>query len=510
MSTFPAAVVSLAVLAAAGAGPAWALAGPRWVTVPLAPLAGALLAALSATATLAVGGAVVVWFVVLALVALAAAVAHHRRPGRPQPLETPDAPHPPAPADQGSAGRRWVGTAGGLVVLAAAAWSLLPLRVPTVGFDARTTWLLHAVWFSEGHGAALAALRNPALSLAHTAYPPLIGGSVAVAWKVTGNHSYVLGVVVVALLNAAATAAAAAVVVDVGRRCGDAVAATGARRDAPGGRPGAAVVPELAGVVAAGLLVLVAFGVAGPFATNGYADMLWAMAAVGAVGFALVLPGTGRDLGAAVLLLGVADLTKDEGTATAVAIALLWTARATWRARPLAGAGAPPGVAAWRALAAGAAGVVALMAWPALTRALGAAPDVAVSGPRRGDDASRAHLTYDAMAGHLHVLVVAVPVAVVGGIVLRRARRAAGVGNDGWAWAALAAGALAVAVAYVTGSGTPTFWLATSVHRTTMFPALAAWWIVGVWAVVATAPGADRPATDALDGERRAVLHHRV
>ncbi|HEX4082669.1 MAG TPA: hypothetical protein VHX40_06850, partial [Acidimicrobiales bacterium] len=88
---------------------------------------------------------------------------------------------------------------------------------------------------------------------------------------------------------------------------------------------------------------------------------------------------------------------------------------------------------------------------------------------------------------------------------------AAGVGNDGWAWAALAAGIVIVAAAYVTGGGDVAFWLATSVHRTTFFPALVGWWIVGTWAVVGVAPGAGRPDQHRrrpLDGDPGGVLHH--
>ena len=108
--------------------------------------------------------------------------------------------------------------AGAAVVLAATAWSLVALRAPTVGFDARTIWMVHAVWFADGHQAALAALRNQAIPFAHPSYPPLVGGSVAVSWLVTGDHDYRLGVVIVALLDAGALAAAAWVAVEVGRR----------------------------------------------------------------------------------------------------------------------------------------------------------------------------------------------------------------------------------------------------------------------------------------------------
>ena len=171
-------------------------------------------------------------------------------------------------------------------------------------------------------------------------------------------------------------------------------------------------------MVAAGLVVLVVAGLAGQFLTDGYADVLWSAAAVGAVGFGLVLAGSGQDLGACVLLLAVAGLTKNEGTACAVAIVVLLTAAPS-------GALGPNGrgvvVPWWRPLLFGALGVVALCAWPVLTRLLGAAPDVAVAGKRVGNDLSRLHLTVDAMTPHLHVLLAAVPLALLGAVVLRRA-----------------------------------------------------------------------------------------
>jgi hypothetical protein len=510
MGTAGGAVVAMVVLAAAGALPAATLVGMGWLTVPAAPLAGAVLAAASAAGCLAVGGPLLGWFVGLAIVAAAGTVAVWRRWPAAIPFRRRRG------AGDGRvggrpAGHRAAGAAGAVVVLVATAWSLVALRAPTVGFDARTIWMLHGVWFLDGHQVALAALRSHAIPFAHASYPPLVGGSVAVSWLVTGDHGYGLGVVMVALLDACALAAAAWVAVEVGRRVGAALAAD-VGRGAGGGhaarrRP---AVAYTAGVVVAGLLVLAAAGVVGPFATNGYADPLWALAAVGAVGFGLVLPGRGRDLGAAVLLLAVAGLTKDEGIVTAMAIVVLIAlrgARGSWVARP--------GTLPWRPIVAGAAGVVALAAWPGLVKLLGATADVTITGPRQGDDLSRAHQTADAMAAHLHVLLLALPVAVVGGLLLRRARRAAGVGNDGWAWASLAAGIVIVAAAYVTGGGDVGFWLATSVHRTTFFPALVGWWIVGTWAVVGMAPGAagrpgrsSQPSRRPLDGDPGGVLHH--
>ena len=75
------------------------------------------------------------------------------------------------------------------------------------------------------------------------------------------------------------------------------------------------------------LFVLVAFDVFGPFATNGYADPLWSMAAAGAIGYGLILPCTRPNIGAAAILVAVSGLTKTEGTATAMILVILIAAR---------------------------------------------------------------------------------------------------------------------------------------------------------------------------------------
>jgi hypothetical protein len=81
---------------------------------------------------------------------------------------------------------------------------------------------------------------------------------------------------------------------------------------------------------------------------------------------------------------------------------------------------------------------------------------------------------------------------VVGGLVLTGVRRRVGVGNDIWAWLALVTGLVAVGAALVTGPGAIGPWILSTVHRITEYPILQAWWIIGVWAIVAGAGLADR------------------
>jgi hypothetical protein len=489
VSTAEASAVSVLVLASAGAVPVWALVGWRWLAVVLAPLAGAVIASIAGACALVVAGTIIPWFVGLAG---GAAVVSLWAGGR-LPLQSPDRRQAPARGFGGNdpLSLRWGARIGALLVLAATAWSLRPLRVPSVGWDARSIWLLRGSWFAGSHGFLAASFHDRAELLAHAGYPPLVSAAVAVSWQATGIHSDRLGVVVIALLNACAAVALGWVLVEAGREA--------ARRTA---RPRRRIWSLAAGCASGTLLVLAAFGVAGPFATNGYADPLWAFAAAAAVGYGLLLPFDPRHMGAAAVLVLVAGLTKEEGVATAMALVVLIVLRslAHVRSGQAETPGADPSIAtesrsarAARRVAvrrkrvtSGLIGLAVLAAWPVLARLDHAPKDVNTSGPHHGTFWHRAHLTVDSMAPHLHVLMLAVPIAVVGAIVLRSQRRATGLANDAWAWGGLAAGLLVVGWAYAGGGGDTAFWLLTSVHRTTMFPAVTAWLIVGGWVIAAT------------------------
>jgi hypothetical protein len=468
MSTATDAALALLVLSAVGVLPTLALVGTRWIAVTLTPLAGAVVAAGAATVFVAVGGSFMVWFWVLGVVVAGAVVAWWgvRPDQRPRPVAGP------APASDRRA-HRVAGVVGAVGIVAVCAWSLRSLSSPTVGFDARALWILRAGWFLQPHAQMLVDLRLPQLILNQTTYPPLVSAGGAVAWSVTGNHTDRLAVVVTALLNTCALATAAFALVECGRRC--------ARAASGGGDLGAAaVVPMAAGVVAAVLLVPIAFGVTEPFITNGYADPIWSLAALGAVAYGLQLPDSRSQQGAAALLLLVAGLSKDEGFATALVLIALVAGRRLATLPPASRRSRwwPPVVVAGLEVA-------AVSAWPLLMRVLHAR-GTTTTYSRPGQWPGRARATVDGFTPYLHVLLVAVPVAVVGGLLLSRVRRSGGMANDWWGWAGLSAGLAAVGGALVTGSDDIRSWLVTTVHRVTEFPALAGWWIVAVWLVVAT------------------------
>jgi hypothetical protein len=482
VNTVEATTLTLAVFSVAGILPALAIVGPSGSTLALAILIGAVETGVAGAFSLAVAWSTLPWFCIIAVVGMLASFVILIQKRRHRPVFNGGSSHLRTL-------RHCLPQAAVFAVLSLTlVWCLVPLRVPSVGWDARAIWLLRASWFVRGHDFLLVAFRSPAAVIAHASYPPLISTAVASSWQLTGNHTERLGVVIVALLNASATMATSWVMVEAGRNVG--------RRKGPdkGGS-----FAEVAGIVCAVLFVLVTFGVFGPFSTNGYADPLWSVAAVGAIGYGLILPPNRKNLGAAAILLAVSGLTKTEGTATAIVLTILITLRASgFTLRNLRQDQSVSGIMPrreldlrraarvnWRRVVTGATGVVCLSLWPILARLEHATKDVNTSGIRQGTWTSRAHLTLSAIAPHLHVLLVAVPLALGGGLLLRGHRKQGKLGNDVWAWLGLIGGLSVVVSAYITGPGNTAFWLLTSVHRTTMFAATAAWLIIAVWAVVA-------------------------
>jgi hypothetical protein len=496
VSTALATVAGIAVLAAAGFLPVLATVGLRWCAVPLAPLAGAVLAGLAATGSLSFGGSLVDWFLGLAAVAVVVVCAVL--------VVRPDLGIRPGPRRRGrDVPDRVAGVVGFVLVVLACAWSLRGLRTPTVGFDARALWVMRPGWFLQSHGQLLVDMRVKGLVINQSAYPPLLSAAVAVAWKVTGIHTARLGVTTVAVLNACALAAAALALVQAAR--------TAASRAA--GR----WVPLAAGVVVAVLLVVVAAGVTEPFLTNGYADPLWSLAAVGAVAYGLQLRDEPSARAAAVILVLVAGMTKNEGFATSVALVVLIAARAIgWPGRygrpgrhsqhgqdgqhgprERDGRPGPPEPRrGWVAPVVVAFGeLVLLVWWPELMKVIharGATTSFSLS----QDIAHRTDAVAHGMSPYLHVLILALAVSVVGALALRPVRRRAGIGNDLWAWLALVVGLVALGGALVTGSGAIGPWILTTVHRITEYPSLQGWWIVAVWAVTAAAGLTGPPVED--------------
>jgi len=440
--------------------PALALAGARLVVIPLVPLTGAVLAYLSVTAMAGLGGGVMTWFSALSVLsAIVVTWRWWRHPDSRLWIRDKDR----APARTLCA----IALGAGLTV---GAFGLSILKAPWTGFDARAIWMLHPEWYVQGHAVTVATLRNPALAFSNPSYPPLVGGSVALSWILSGDETDRLGVVMVGLLNAFAILAAASSMVELARRLASSTDGDKRRR----------LVILGVGVATAVVLMVVVFRVGFPFVANGYADVLWSTAAVGAVAYGLVLPCQSANMGAALILAAVAGATKLEGSYTAIVIVGLITARALFHDR------AKGRFQHWRArLTAGIATWFVIGAWPSVARILGAIPDKPNAGRRVGDDLARLHVSLAGSWSEMHLLGVAVPVAVLGVLCLSGARRKAALGHDGWAWSALITELAIVTAAYVVGPGDIATWVRHSIDRTTMFPVLEAWWLTATWGIIA-------------------------
>ena len=459
MSTVPGVVLGFLVLSAGGALPALALAHGRIAVIPLVPLSGAVVASLSVTAMAAFGGGLAAWFTILSVLGASVVLMWWGT-------------HPDARPwkDRGGPVRAPY-LLGGFIIcsIAASAFGLSRLEAPVIGYDARTTWLVHPAWYLAGHATTVATLRNPALMFSHPTYPPLVGGSIAMTWLVAGVSTARIGTVVIAVLGALGILAAAIAVMEVARRV--AAFESDRRRQLR--------ILGVGGVIGV-LFILVAIGVARDSLTDGYADVLWSVAAVGAVGYGLVLPCEPANVGTAALLAVVAGTTKLEGSLTAAVIVGLIAVRLILQERR---SGRPRRWLPICVLAIGSWLVIGV--WPIVLHLVGAEPNRATGGARQGSDIYRFHVSLVGAWSNLHVVALALAVAVVGALCLRRVRQRAGLGTDLWAWAALASEVVIVVYAYVTGPGSIHTWVNTSIQRTMMFPELEAWWIMATWAVVA-------------------------
>jgi hypothetical protein len=263
------------------------------------------------------------------------------------------------------------------------------------------------------------------------------------------------------------------------------------------------------GVVLGAAVALIGFGLAGPYAINGYADLLWSASAVAAVVYGLVLPSTSRHLAVAWICATVAALTKNEGLTMALVILFLSAVRFVPSTRRT---GTQHGVRIVRAITmtwlqrVGLAVVMAVpgLAWAAVVRAYGVQDSFFVSGFHL---TSRGRLgpTVSAMWTQLHLLPFVALVALVGVLALRQRRRRAGLGHEAWLWACVCTSLVLTASTYVLGDLALSWWLTTSIDRTTLFATLLLYTDVAIWLCVAGGELSDRRAPVAADvGPRHA------
>ena len=408
--------------------PAVALCGFRAVTPFLAVALGGVMAAAAAMLMFVTAGPFLAWFAVVAGLANAAAatlLVSRRRSG-----------WSPWPDAFG-----WE-VVTGLTVGAGVVWPLMVLRAPVIGFDTEAIWLLHAAFIAGGHSSMVSGLTNPGYAFTNPGYPPLNPASVAVGYALGGAADQHLGVAIIASLTAGAVGL-----------CG-----IGLSSVLP---PSTGPLRRAFALLSLFVFVGAVFGVAGPYGVNGFADLSWSALAVAAVVFGIVAPKSPRNLHVACVCVAAAGLTKNEGLVTAVAIVGLVAARYD------RGTDAH----AWRTLRAAAVtgGSLVLPALWALSARAHGIKNVFFSHARTESASYRLGATLSGMWGQLHLVPVAVAVAILGWAALRAARRRLGLGAAASVWAVAWWGVSVVAATYVFGDLEIRYWLTSSIARTTVF-----------------------------------------
>jgi hypothetical protein len=440
-------LLTCAALIVPGILPAVVIAGRRPVTPFLVPLTTALIAGVAVLAMFVTAGSLVLWFSIVAVaVNLLATAALLKGPW---------------PRQDDSSGRYpWVIF---LVVLIAVLWPLSVLGTPVIGSDAQAIWLLHAAMVFGGHNTLVADMTNPSYHFSNPDYPPLYPGIAALVYATQGRIDYHLGAAAIVGLNACTLGVVGTGVMEAVRR------PTRASRWACI----LLMVAVLCGAI---------YGVAGQFAIDGYADLLWAGAAVGATLYGVVLPPSRRNFLVACLCIAVTALTKNEGFVTSVIIAGLIAARMfTCR---------PQEARMWLRMAALGAALAPTVAWVIAVRSKGLSD--AFSGSSPESTLTRLGATTVGMWGQLHVVLAALAVLVLGALLLHSHRVGVGLANPAWLWAVAVLSTLAIAATYVFGAYEIHWWLGTSVNRTTIFANSVLLTDMAVWVVVAL-QGGDAP-----------------
>jgi hypothetical protein len=448
-------------LAVPGILPALAVARRSPAVIFLAPIIGAVMAALAAEVELGAGGSLVGCYVVVAVtvnVAVVAALLVARRVRR----------RPLVPQENFSLGWSVLTV---VIVLAALAIPLSGLAAHKIGWDANSIWLTHALMLSGGHHTLVTDLKDRTYAFANPDYPPLVPAAGALAFGFFGQGDLYLAITMTELVAACALGllgTAVATVASEGREW-----------------------TSLPAIAAGGVLCVSGFAIAGLTGIDGYSDLPWSAAAVAAIVFGLVLPKSTQYLVMAWICAIAASLTKNEGLITALAVIVLIALRyrpsglsLTRRGRD--GLGSASSVARpWPERAA----FIVVPALPALIwvgqmRLLGVKNDFFTLSTTESL-AYRAGVAVEGMAPYLIIAPVALAVLILGGIFLSGDRRRYGLGNPLWLWVACVVGLGAIFATYVFGSPQIHAWIGASANRVTDFGQLALYTELAIWLVIA-------------------------
>ncbi len=448
-------------LAVPGLLPALAVARRSPAVIFLAPIIGAIMAALAAEIELGAGGSLIECYVVVAVtvnVAVVASLLIARQVWR----------RPLVPQESFSPGWSILTV---VIMLAALAAPLSGLAAHKVGWDANSIWLTHALMLSGGHHTLVTALKDPTYAFANPDYPPLVPAAGALAFAFFGQGDLYLAITMTELVAACALGllgTAIATVATKGRQW--------------------TILPAIA---VGGVLCVSGFAIAGVTGIDGYSDLPWSAAAVAAIVFGLVLPKSTQYLVTAWICAIAASLTKNEGLITGLAVIVL----IALRYRPLTsslpgrmrdGLGLSGPVARlWVERAA----LIVVPALPALIwvgemRLLGVKNDFFALSTTESLG-YRAGAAVESMAPYLIIAPVALAVLILGGIFLSRDWRRNGLGNPLWLWVACLAGLGAIFATYVFGGPEIHAWLGSSANRVTDFGQLALYTELAIWLVIA-------------------------
>jgi len=467
-------VAAMALLALPAVLPSLAVLGTRPLTVFMIPLVGAVFSAVSAEIESALGLTLMNWYLVVTVIANLMSVGWFVRARSARRNAT-------SQGGEGGPGRaetrwNWWSVVTLVVMALAVLWPLQALRVPVIAYDGYAIWTLHSLFVYGGHAVLQSDLTNPAYHFSNPNYPLLIPATGALGFVAEGGTDLRLASIITAVLNGCALAVAGCAIASI----------VG---------PSRPVRARVVALVAGACVCLIGFGLGGPYAVGGYADVLWSASAVGAVLIGLILPPSGRNVLAAWLAATVAALTKNEGLIAALMIFALLAVRHTpWptrsRSSPEAAPRYGPLRSGWSAWGVRVVFVTVVMSapslvWPLYVNYEGIKSDfVGVSGQSLS---LRLHATTTAAWENMHLVPVAMMVALIGGLVLTGTRRKMSIGSDVWMWTVLAGSLIALFVTYVFGALEIHWWLRTSVNRTTIFENLALYSDVAVWLAVAAA-----------------------
>ncbi|MBV8445016.1 MAG: hypothetical protein JOZ92_03775 [Candidatus Dormibacteraeota bacterium] len=312
-----------------------------------------------------------------------------------------------------------------------------------VEWDARSIYMLHARWLFAGHDYLLAAMANPAFAFSHAEYPPLLPSTIAVVWQLGGHVDLRLGELVTTALNLASCSLLGCAVAGVlGRHL------------------------RVLGIAAGGVIAAAAMGIAGAGGIDGYADLLAAVPVAAAAVYGLVHPRSRHALSLCVIALLVSALTKDEGLVAGGIVLVLVLVR-YWTL-------VPPRRIERSMIALGVGGAIALMAaWPVAARIVGVpselqtgavAPFLSTATP-----ISRVGPTVSALASYWVFLPWVAATSIAALLALRAGRARLSLGGSVWLWLVIVLAGGSLAITYIVGPYDISWWLRTSVDRTTMF-----------------------------------------